>query len=174
MTTLVRPDVRWHESWAATVRDFGETAMHGSGRWLVGRPEPTESGCAQFVQTLLAHETPSRESAQVANTAYWIADGDDEEPGEVIGFLHLRHELNDFLREEAGHIGYSVRPARRREGHAGRALALGVRRAADLGIDRVLVTCDLDNDASRRTIERNGGVLEDIRGIKQRYWIAAG
>jgi predicted acetyltransferase len=99
---------------------------------------------------------------------------DDEEPGEIIGFLHLRHELNDYLLEEGGHIGYSVRPARRREGHAGRALALGVRRAADLGVDRVLVTCDVDNDASRRTIERNDGALEDTRGNKRRYWITVG
>ncbi|MBE1602632.1 putative acetyltransferase [Streptomyces stelliscabiei] len=40
---------------------------------------------------------------------------------------------------------------------------------------RVLITCDDDNVASARTIERNGGVLEDVRttdeGIKRRYWI---
>lgn len=177
MTTLVRPDPRWHESWAATVRDFGDAAtMHGSGSWLVGGVEPSASGCALFVRTVLAHEAPSPGSrhtaAQVANTAYWITDGDDEDPGAVIGFLHLRHELNGPLLEEGGHIGYSIRPARRQEGHARRALALGLRRATDLGIDRVLVTCDVDNDASRRTIERNGGALEDVRGRKRRYWIA--
>ena len=175
MTTLVRPDTRWHESWTATVRDFGNLAtMHGSGSWLVERVEPTELGCALFVRTVLEHETPSPGGRTVANTAYWITDGDDEEPGEVVGFLHLRHELNDRLLEDGGHIGYSIRPARRREGHAGRALALGVGRAADLGIDRVLVTCDVDNDASRRTIERNGGALEDIRGNMRRYWITVG
>lgn len=42
---------------------------------------------------------------------------------------------------------------------------------ASLGIHRVLVTCDADNLASRRVIERNGGVLEDQRGTKLRYWI---
>jgi predicted acetyltransferase len=64
-----------------------------------------------------------------------------------------------------------VRPSRRRQGHARRALALGVRRAGELGIERVLVTCDDDNAGSRRTIERCGGVLEDVRGDKRRYWI---
>jgi hypothetical protein len=172
---LVRPDARWHDSWAATVRDFGDPAtMHGSGSRLVHGVEPTGPGCALFVRAVLAYERPSPGGWMVANTAYWIADGDDEEPGEIIGFLHLRHELDDDLLEVGGHIGYSVRPARRREGHAGRALALGVRRAADLGIGAVLVTCDVDNDASRRTIERNGGALEDIRGNKRRYWITVG
>jgi predicted acetyltransferase len=43
--------------------------------------------------------------------------------------------------------------------------------AADRGIQRVLVTCDVDNEASRRTIERNGGVYEDTREGKLRYWV---
>ena len=43
----------------------------------------------------------------------------------MIGFLAIRHTLNDFLLELGGHIGYSVRPARRGQGHATRALALG-------------------------------------------------
>lgn len=46
--------------------------------------------------------------------------------------------------------------------------------ARDLGIDAALLTCDADNLASRRTIERNGGVLEDVRGQKQRYWVPTG
>ena len=44
--------------------------------------------------------------------------------------------------------------------------------AAELGLDRVLVTCDEDNVAVPRTIERNGGVYEDTRNGKRRYWIA--
>ena len=92
---------------------------------------------------------------------------------EVVGFLALRHSLNAWLLEEGGHIGYSVRPSRRGQGHASRALALAVRRSAELGLDRVLVTCDEDNVASARTIERNGGVYEDTRNGKRRYWIDA-
>ena len=44
--------------------------------------------------------------------------------------------------------------------------------AAARGIDQVLVTCDEDNVASRKVIEANGGVLEDVRGTKMRFWIA--
>ncbi len=44
-----------------------------------------------------------------------------------------------------------------------------------MGMDRVLLTCDPGNEGSVRTIERGGGVLEDVRetliGPKRRYWI---
>jgi len=35
-----------------------------------------------------------------------------------------------------------------------------------------LVTCDDDNVGSRTVIERAGGVLEDVRDGKRRYWIS--
>ena len=47
--------------------------------------------------------------------------------------------------------------------------------AKTLGLERVLVTCEVDNEASARTIERHGGVLDDVRdtelGVVRRYWI---
>lgn len=173
MTSLVAPDVRWFPSWAETVSDFGhDERMHGSGAWLLAEPlEPTEASCAAFVATLERVAAGDPASGKVPSDYLWITAGEGGPDDEVIGFLNLRHELNDWLLEEGGHIGYSVRPARRRQGHASRALALSVRRAAELGIDRVLVTCDTDNLPSARTIEACGGVLEDVRGIKRRYWI---
>lgn len=169
MTALVRPDVVLARSWIATVEDFGDWfAMHGSGQWLFDEPLPaTVEGCATLVARVLAAEPADRHGTRVASTFYWITD----DAGDVIGFLHLRHTLNDWLLEEGGHIGYSVRPSSRRQGHATRALALAVRHAAELGIDRALVTCDDDNAASAGTIERCGGVLEDVRHGKRRYWI---
>ena len=155
--------------------DFGGwEEAHGSGYWVFADPPPyAERDCATFVAGILAAEGadsgdrgPAMPAGRVPNTHFWIADGDD-----LVGYLHLRHELNDWLLEEGGHIGYSVRPARRRQGHATRALALGVRAAGELGIDRVLVTCDTDNAASARTIEAGGGVFEDVRNAKRRYWI---
>jgi predicted acetyltransferase len=43
--------------------------------------------------------------------------------------------------------------------------------AHDLGVESALLTCDDDNVASRRVIERNGGMLEDERDGKLRYWV---
>jgi len=48
-------------------------------------------------------------------------------------------------------------------------------RAGQLGLDRVLVTCKVTNEASRRTIERHGGVLAGTRdtelGRLHLFWI---
>ncbi|HEX6514028.1 MAG TPA: GNAT family N-acetyltransferase [Nocardioidaceae bacterium] len=89
----------------------------------------------------------------------------------VIGFLELRHILNDYLQETGGHVGYSIQPTYRRRGHATRALGVALDPGRELGLDRVLVTCDDDNLASAKTIETQGGVLEDVRADKRRYWI---
>ena len=45
--------------------------------------------------------------------------------------------------------------------------------AHGMGINPVLVTCDVDNLASRRVIQANGGVLEDERCGKLRFWVSA-
>jgi predicted acetyltransferase len=96
----------------------------------------------------------------------------------IVGRVSIRHVLNDFLARVGGHIGYVVVPEFRRQGHATAILRLALRIAHEqLGIDRVLVTCDDDNVPSIRTIEKNGGVLEnivsgpDLAKPKRRYWI---
>jgi predicted acetyltransferase len=75
------------------------------------------------------------------------------------------------LLDYGGHIGYDIRPSARRRGHATAMLAEALPVAAKLGIDRVLVTCDDDNVGSRKVIEANGGVFEDQRREKLRYWV---
>ena len=174
MTALARPDVRLHPSWADTIREFGPETLHGSGVWHAEGDslDLTEAGCAAFVSMVLAYADPAHELPEnlVHSDYYWITEGQGADE-EVIGFLALRHSLTAWLFEEGGHIGYSVRPSRRRQGHAQRALGLAVRRSAELGLDRVLLTCDDDNLASAGTIERNGGVYEDTRNGKRRYWI---
>jgi predicted acetyltransferase len=82
---------------------------------------------------------------------------------ELVGRTSIRHELNDYLADLGGHIGYAVRPAHRGRGHAREILRQSLVIARAEGVERILVTCDDDNIASRRTIERLGGVLEDVR-----------
>jgi predicted acetyltransferase len=94
----------------------------------------------------------------------------------IVGTISIRHKLNDKLLNYGGHIGYAVRPSDRRKGYATKMLALALVKCRELGIGRVLVTCDKQNVGSARTIIKNGGVLEDERsredgGITQRYWI---
>lgn len=169
MTELVRPDLRYHASWAAAVREFEAAGdvMHGSGLWELDTRDLSEAALAPEIERLLAEADPATplRPGWVNSTNLWIADGD-----EFVGYLAIRHRLTEFLLEEGGHIGYSVRPSRRREGHATRALVLALSEVRALGIDRALVTCDHDNRGSRLTIEHAGGVLEDRRGDKLRYW----
>ena len=170
MTELVRPDLRYLASWASAVREFERdgTTMHGGGLWELDTRELGRAALATEVERLLAQADPATEMPEgiVPCSYFWIVEGE-----EFVGYLAVRHHLNDFLLEEGGHVGYSVRPSRRREGHATRAVKLALEEARGLGIDRALITCDHDNDASRLTIERSGGVLEDRRGVKLRYWI---
>lgn len=170
MTRLSVPDVRLRASLVDTIADFGEEIMHGAGFWHVEGPlDTSEQGVVGLVQVLrdFGDTDQQLDEKWVHCDFFWITD----DPDEVIGFLAVRHTLNAFLLEEGGHIGYSIRPSRRGEGHATRALSLALDQAARLGIDRALVTCDDDNVPSRRTIERNGGVFEDERNGKLRYWI---
>jgi predicted acetyltransferase len=91
---------------------------------------------------------------------------------EYVGSLAIRHRLTERLREEGGHIGYSVRPTARRRGHATRALSRALTLAHGV-VDgpRVLLTCLEDNLGSRAVIEHNGGLHEDTRGGIRRYWV---
>ncbi len=96
----------------------------------------------------------------------------------IVGRVSIRHELNEALARLGGHIGYIVLPAFRRRGYATEILrkAIAIARA-DLGIERLLVTCDDDNIGSMKVIEKNGGQLESTienpkAGVpKRRYWI---
>jgi predicted acetyltransferase len=79
--------------------------------------------------------------------------------------------LTPRLRGFGGHIGYDVAPMARRHGHATRMLALALPIARELGIDQALLTCDVDNIASRKIIEANGGVLDNEATGRLRFWV---
>lgn len=95
----------------------------------------------------------------------------------LVGLVNISHELNDFLLKAGGHIGYMVRPNERRKGYAKKLLKEALKYCEnDLGITKVLVTCNPDNIASKKTILANGGIFEsqvttNELGIINRYWI---
>ena len=99
------------------------------------------------------------------------------EDGRVVGMLQIRHCFNAYLERYAGHIGYSVRPDERRKGYAAAMLRDALPHCRELGLRDVLITCSSDNEGSRRTILRNGGVYEstvhepDEDEDLERYWI---
>jgi len=102
----------------------------------------------------------------VPQTRYWLFVN-----GRPVGIGKLRHSLNENLRRLGGHIGYTIRPSERGKGYGILILRELVKRAAEMGIGEVLLTCTEDNVVSRRVIERNGGELQDISEGECRYWI---
>ncbi|WP_245769487.1 GNAT family N-acetyltransferase [Streptomyces indicus] len=129
----------------------------------------TPEGFARYVNDVReeALEEGRRPAGFVPATWYWFVAGDT-----YLGRIQLRHRLTSQLLAYGGHIGYRVRPSARRQGHATAMLRAVLPHAHRLGLDRVLVTCDHDNTGSRKVIEANGGVLEDERDGKLRYWVA--
>lgn len=94
---------------------------------------------------------------RVPQTKYWLVQEDKT----FLGDSNLRHGLNPALTLEGGHIGYSIRPYQRRMGYGTEILRLTLEKAQALGLQRLLVTCDVDNIPSTRIIRRNGGLLEN-------------
>lgn len=177
MAELIAPTGQLRSSWLEA-RDEWEPGGHqdGVGLHLVGDDDlGSPEGFASWVERLRQQSDRSLPvgEGRVHATHWWIADG-----GTYLGAIDLRHYLNAFLLEGGGHIGYSVRPSARRRGLASWALGEVLVRAPALGLDRVLLTCDDGNVGSARTIESNGGVLEDVRStesaVKRRYWITLG
>lgn len=169
------PDASLRQSFAAAMAEFlaegrGSPDDHSAiGRYLREHALALEDDddFGRFVDAVRAErleETP-RPDGYVPDTELWWVDGD-----EFLGRIGIRHRLTPMLLEMGGHIGYDVRPTARRRGHATEMLRQALTVAHELGIDPALITCDLDNVGSRAVIERNGGVLEDERNGKLRFW----
>jgi predicted acetyltransferase len=109
----------------------------------------------------------------VPQTTFWLIDNDT-----FIGTAIIRHRLTDKLLREGGHIGYDIRPSKRKKGYGKKLLRLLLPKARELGITRALITCDATNLGSKKIIEANGGEFENSvetcegKPRKLRYWIA--
>jgi predicted acetyltransferase len=176
MPELGPPTTMVHASFLQAMAEFQAEGRGGvDDHSMIGRETRTyasswgtPAGFERYVADLLAaalEETP-RPTGFVPSTTLWYVQGDA-----YLGRLVIRHRLTPSLLEEGGHIGYDVRPTVRRRGHATAMLHAALPVAQGLGIDPVLVTCDTDNEPSRKVIVSAGGVLEDQRKGKLRFWV---
>jgi len=138
--------------------------------WIISN-DPTDFKA--FLAWLRNHENP-RENPKgwVPSTTYLLVN----EQKRILGVVNIRHSLNDELYLKGGHIGYGIRPSERRKGYATRLLTLALNKAKELKIERVLVTCDKKNIASRNVILKNGGIqdkhyIENTGNVVLRFWI---
>jgi predicted acetyltransferase len=109
----------------------------------------------------------------VPASTFWLV----QDMNTLLGVAHLRHTLTPSLKHEGGHIGYGVRPSERGKGYGTLMLEKVLVHAKQMDIKRALITCDKDNIASARVIQKNGGILDsevprrEGSGLSQRYWI---
>ena len=168
---LVKPNLSYANQIAAYRQEFLDRtgSLDGTGN-LRNYPDPVD--WLYHVENMTRLETCPPGLVPATNLLC-IRRSDNK----LVGMVDIRHELNDHLFNFGGNIGYSVRPDERRKGYAKAMLGMALKESAALGLDKVLVTCNRSNEASRRVILARGGVLEnelwdeDDGEFTQRYWI---
>lgn len=146
---LIKPNQEFLPQIARFKDTYDANHIPGSGM-LMGY-----SDLEEWLSVIKQHEDPNTTPQdRVASHTYLLV-----EEAEVIGMLDIRMELNEYLYTRGGHIGYAITPEKRGQGYGKKMLSLGINEAYDLGIDRLLITCDQDNLASQHVIKANGGKL---------------
>ncbi len=171
---LVLPSVEYKVSFIEAVKELqSETTTMTTRRYRELSIPELEADFESFAEKERSHARGKNQpEGYVPQSEFWFVDG-----GEYIGHVGIRHELNEHLKTIGGHIGYSIRPSKRGKGYGNKILEFALPKAKELGINCVLLTCDATNVASRKVIEKNGGVLENQvpnpqTGIdKLRFWI---
>jgi predicted acetyltransferase len=149
-----------------------ECAADRSG-FYIGPVGLGEAAVVTYVQREKdAHAGKNLPAGMVPMTTYLLIK--DEK---CVGLARLRHQLNQNLRRIGGHISYYIHPGYRQQGLGTRLLAMTLGEAAAIGLSKVLITCDDDNQGSIGVIENNRGILEDRSFMEERgklirrYWI---
>lgn len=150
---LVLPSEKYKESYIEAAKEF---LAEGSGFGEVANNELLSGDFDSFISSAeKKREERKRNKGWVPETMYWLIDND-----EYIGHVNIRHELSEYLKTSGGHIGYKIRPSKRKMGYGSKILELALPKAKELGIDPALLTCNIENEASRKIIEKNGGEFQ--------------
>jgi predicted acetyltransferase len=154
---LVAPTVTVRDSWLA-----GERADREQDGESTGLLDRATVDFAQFV----AQRQGVLRLWGVPTTILWYVCGEH-----YLGELVIRHELTPELAVSGGHIGYSIATPWQGQGYGTRILAAGLAECRRIGLDRVLLTCGVDNERSRRVILANGGIPDGRANDEDRFWI---
>ena len=95
----------------------------------------------------------------------------------IVGAIGIRWKQVPVLMTFGGLIGYSIRPSQRGKGYANEMLKLAIDKFKNTNIKNILITCKDFNVASKKVIEKNGGIFENTYSNVDdgytylRYWI---
>lgn len=170
MPELVAPNLKYKDSFIEAVKEY---QAEGLSNYIGISPDDLSNKFEQYLLDIKDAATGNNlPVGYVPHSVWWLVENDT-----YLGRVDIRHQLNDFLKNEGGHIGYDIRPTQRGKGYGKLILKLGLDKAKELGFSKILITCDINNVRSKKVIEANGGKLEDIRSTrpgqpdKARYWI---
>ena len=157
MMKLVFPTIAYKEKAMEYIKEFHEygSEINGTGgldRYL--RESTYEEWLVKKIAEMDIANIP--ESKVPALTYFYVREEDDR----IVGMINIRLALNDLIRHDAGHIGYSIRPTERRKHYGTDLLSAALKVCDTIGIKEVLVSCDRDNIASAGVIKNCGGVLK--------------
>ena len=172
MQSLATPSVLYRDSFLEGAAEFlAEGRFNSTYALSLGYDSAALAGqFPQFVRDLKALANAARSQAQYLDRVLWLV-----RDGEYIGQTSIRPELcTPYLLTYGGHIGYSIRPSRRCRGYGKAILALTLVESREIGLRRVLVTCDSDNIGSRKIIEHNGGQFESAMAMPSQTFRAEG
>ena len=154
---LVKPTKEYEEQAIEYKQEYfnnGNKGIHAAARW------DKLDNYDEWLNLLKEHSSfeTIKDNWTVHTTFFGIRKNDNK----IIGMIDIRHDLtNDFLRNYAGHIGYSVRPSERKKGYATQMLNKALDFCKnELKLEKVMVNCNKENESSRKTILKAGGVLE--------------
>ena len=155
---LVFPTLEYKEKAMEFINEFYEygSEINGVGalNWFL-----KESTYEAWLQKVIADiDVVNVEAPKVPALTYFFVREEDDR---ILGMANLRLALNDFLRTEGGHIGYSIRPTERRKRYGTRMLQEALKVYDRLGIKEVFVSCDRENLGSSGVIQNCGGELVD-------------
>ena len=153
---LLYPTMAYRDKAIEYIEEFHQygSEINGSGgldRFL--RESTYEAWLEKVVRDMDIANVP--DGKVPALTYFYVREEDDR----IVGMVNIRLALNEFLRNEGGHIGYSVRPTERRKHYGTEMLKVALKVCDVIGIQEVLVSCDKTNVASAGVIQNCGGKL---------------
>ena len=153
---LIKPSTAYAQSLESALKEFIQHEVNGF--WCIGGTPETINRYLENIQNMEEAKSTLLGEKVKAST-FWLIDNN-----EFIGHVNVRHNIPGKLAEIGGHIGYAIRPSKYGQGYGTKILKLSLEEAKKIGLEKILITCDEDNLASRKIIEKNGG--EFIQKIK--------
>ena len=189
MITLEKYDLKFIDDFVEYIKEFQEhgdefvvmniidTAMKTfgmDGTWIDLKEEQIPDFFKKYIKFI-----DNLSSIKTIPVKGWVESGEYAicKDGKMIGRVNFRKALNKYLLlHSLGHIGYAIKHSERGNGYATTALKLMLDKMWEMGYGEVMISCNDRNFASRRVIEKNGGVLNRVNMInpeepEREYWI---